>query len=249
MAPAVDQKAGTAAGQQRGPAPDPHGRLGGTVPVGTQGPGQPGNAAGRQLAQQRQMGLHPGQLEQQPGQIIRAQGVAQGAQQHALMVGHEAEHDPGRALPAVDGLVEAALPIRARLFHGPQGVAGRPGPRPQGQGGGIGGVYGPGALRVQGQFRHAEGPIAIIELGIELGIAGLGNAKIARPARMHLGGDAAPLGHGQQGVRVGGQQQRSHQIFKGRAAPAEQGPAIRAGPAQPPPMAFGHGAPADGGEG
>ena len=52
------------------------------------------------------MRLHAGQLHQKPGQRVLAQGVAHGAEQHALVVRHMAGYDPPAAA-FVDGLVKA----------------------------------------------------------------------------------------------------------------------------------------------
>ena len=156
--------------------------------------------------------------------------VGEGEEAHPLVMRHERAHRRAaftsrqarggvidrfikavRTLPAVGG---KALEIAARC-PGPHHQRHHPGVRRDDQ------VIGQTAL--QSESRHAESAVTIVQVHVSGVIAGLGNAPVdpALFSVIDLSSHHRVARPVQQRLRVGGHDQKRHQILEHRAAPAQ----------------------------
>ena len=203
----------------------------------------PGRLGGRAFQQQVALGFGFRRGHKGPHQHVVPQGVAQGAQDHPLMVGHVAFHDLRRGADALGCVVhrfEQAMFVRpAKLLHPFQVFRRRPGEEGQGQHGSIRRDDRARRFRAAGQSGQTEGAVLVIQFGVKGGVPAFAYAEGPVGMVAHLGADGVQGAFSQQ--RAGGQRQQEigHQVFKHRAAPAQQRrPAAcsRDGPVQPQPV-------------
>ncbi len=166
-----------------------------------------------------------------PRHQVVEQGVGQGHQAHALMMGHVRSHDrqsrilgePFRRV--IDGLVEAEWPLGPVAGQTPevrQGFAGSDHRRHDRR------VRGDNPILLQppleAQPGHAERLILIIaleELGIVCGFGDPpGDSELL--AILDLAGHGGPARLGEQRIGQGAQEQSRHQVLEHRPAPGDQ---------------------------
>ena len=163
-----------------------------------------------------------------PGQGVAREGVAQGAQRHALVVGHVAFHQrgpvPAGVVQVVGGLIQPPFVRPAHVPHALQVPGGGLRSHHRRQRRGIGRDHAVHGLPVQRQRPQPEGAVLIVQRRVQGVVAGLRNAPgPVRPPplgdlRRHGGAHALA----QQRVRRHGHQQLRHHIFKHRSGPAQR---------------------------
>ena len=147
-------------------------RVGRGVSVRAQRTRQAQGMARRHFAQQGQVRGGAGQALEHARQVIPAQCVAYGAQDHALMVRHMAVYQCFlRARGEIRRLVKALIAVPAALLHAQQRLARRLRRTAQGQRRRIGGDYVALTAAVQRKLTQTESLIAVVELLIVLRIA------------------------------------------------------------------------------
>ena len=204
------------------------------------------------LMQQQLHDPDPRFFTKTPHQHIGTEGIVQGGEDHALVMGHERAH--GSATPAtgnplggeVRRFVEPVAADQAEALQAQQIVQrGRRIDR-QGQRRRVGRHHQIARLlAAQAQCGHPECPVAVAVFGIARGEGRFGDAPghalVAAMLALHLDGGAFALP--EQRAGMAGQQQRRHQVLEHRAIPGQQGqPAghLRQGPTEAEPVFQGH---------
>ena len=201
------------------------------------------HALGHPLLQQQRQPPRPGQGHEVPPQGVPGQRVAEGAENHALVVGHVALHQRKFAAGAlgVRGLVKAPRAPPAQSGHPLQVFHRRLRRDHRRQRRGIGGDHAALALAAQGQLLEPEGPVLVIQRRVQGAVARFGHAPgpVAPPSLGDLRRHRRARAVAQQGVFRRVHQDQRQKVFKHRAAPGEGRDAAGghgAGPPQPPPV-------------
>ena len=204
------------------------------------------------LLEQQGIGGHGAVGHEELLGIAGAHGVGGGNDAHAHMMGHVAAHlfhlAPAAGGGEVQGLHEAVAAPGSPALQTAQVLHRRLRLYGQGQKAAVGGDDQIRLLApLQGQGRTAVGLVAVAEGGVQRVKGALRYAPgAAGQAPPPLGIEAEAAALIQQAAAVHRQKQLRHEVFKHGARPAGKAPVavlLQLGPAQPPPVLYGHVAP------